>query len=626
MAWLASIINANALNFSASAVYVVNSASTAEDIIVDDINAAWTNGEAVSISATSGDLTIKNGVALNSGAMSAQLDFNAFNQATVGFDLGDSISGAGLSLNIQSLRTKFDGSVGKLGNLSVNSTAFSMRQSALEVRGSMLFSWDDSLDGINPDFGLEPGFDFTGKTLRAGGGIVIDLPYYNNSSILMNGATLESANGSIFVGHTYSSVTGAVLNAYDNVSLEAYNIVNASVDAGVDATLKASGDITGGAINAGVNVTLTAYGDIVNASVNAGNYAALYTDGDIIGGAIKAGGDVVLTAGYIQNATVSSSFGSIDVNAYGDIVGGTYEASHSTTLEAYGDVIGATVNAGTGAYIVAGNSAQNLSVSAYDAVIFASGPINGGTVSAAGQATLTAGTSISGVSIVAGNVSLNAPIQAGNTIVVENQAQVLAAQSATLGDIIAGTLQVTSPEIVVDGNVKAQSFDMGGNVNLDGSLQGSGTITGNLTMNGTLAPGNSPGVLNVDGDILFSPLGQTHIELAGLNAGTEYDTVSATGTVTLDGSLNVYLLEGLENTLNGTEVFTIVESSLLEGAFDNLVSGSIFKTADNKGYFTLHYSDDAVSLRNFSVIPEPSIYALMGGLALMGITLTRRKR
>jgi uncharacterized repeat protein (TIGR01451 family) len=75
-----------------------------------------------------------------------------------------------------------------------------------------------------------------------------------------------------------------------------------------------------------------------------------------------------------------------------------------------------------------------------------------------------------------------------------------------------------------------------------GTLNGSGNITGDVNnAGGTLSPGTSPGTIAITGNYTQGSTGAMNIELAGTSAG-QFDLVNVSGTVTLDGTLNVTLL------------------------------------------------------------------------------------
>ena len=77
-----------------------------------------------------------------------------------------------------------------------------------------------------------------------------------------------------------------------------------------------------------------------------------------------------------------------------------------------------------------------------------------------------------------------------------------------------------------------------------GTLTGAGTITATVSNTGAIvAPGASgAGILNITGAYTQGPGGSLAIELGGVTAGTQYDQLKVTGVTTLDGTLNVSLV------------------------------------------------------------------------------------
>ena len=85
----------------------------------------------------------------------------------------------------------------------------------------------------------------------------------------------------------------------------------------------------------------------------------------------------------------------------------------------------------------------------------------------------------------------------------------------------------------------------GGTLNCaEGMCSGSGTIAGDLNNAGTVSPGNSPGLMTVEGDFAQSSAGTVLIELAGTTAGIEHDVLQVDGEASLGGTLEVSLLDG----------------------------------------------------------------------------------
>ena len=133
-----------------------------------------------------------------------------------------------------------------------------------------------------------------------------------------------------------------------------------------------------------------------------------------------------------------------------------------------------------------------------------------------------------------------------------------------------GGATVTNARLNVDGII--------GDVDvLDGGmLSGFGT-TGVLTTNGTgtIAPGNSPGILTT-GDFTLGTSGTLEIEIggSGANPGEDYDQVDVTGTVTLGGVLN--LVE--DSVPIAKETFTIINNDgtdAIVGEFTGIANGDV---------------------------------------------------
>ncbi|HSM23341.1 MAG TPA: autotransporter outer membrane beta-barrel domain-containing protein, partial [Anaerolineaceae bacterium] len=99
-------------------------------------------------------------------------------------------------------------------------------------------------------------------------------------------------------------------------------------------------------------------------------------------------------------------------------------------------------------------------------------------------------------------------------------------------------------------------------------LVGSGTLSSNLVNGGTVSPGNSPGIITVDGDYTQESDGFLEIELGGDVAGTDYDQLQVTGAASLNGNLNVSLIDGFMPS-NGDQ-FLILDAESLSGTFTTI--------------------------------------------------------
>src|SRR5262249_7268967 len=83
---------------------------------------------------------------------------------------------------------------------------------------------------------------------------------------------------------------------------------------------------------------------------------------------------------------------------------------------------------------------------------------------------------------------------------------------------------------------------------------------------GVLAPGSSPGILDVTGNYVQTAAGVLKLELAGRNATspTQFDQLRVTGTATLAGSVQATILNGF--TPAPGDEFKVLTSSQIIGA------------------------------------------------------------
>ncbi len=111
--------------------------------------------------------------------------------------------------------------------------------------------------------------------------------------------------------------------------------------------------------------------------------------------------------------------------------------------------------------------------------------------------------------------------------------------SLTLANVqsYTGTTTVSAGSLIVDGSIASSS---GVTVAAGALLGGTGVVPATVLNGGTLSPGNSPGMLTVNGNLTFNP-GSTYLaEIQGANA----DRVNVTGAAALAGSLRLAPLGG----------------------------------------------------------------------------------
>jgi tyrosinase len=99
-------------------------------------------------------------------------------------------------------------------------------------------------------------------------------------------------------------------------------------------------------------------------------------------------------------------------------------------------------------------------------------------------------------------------------------------------------------------------------------VSGSQTIEGTLENTGVVSPGNSPGILKINGDYLQSEDGELTIEITGRKAGKKYDVLEIAGTASLDGALNIYFADGFAPKAG--DRFQFLKAAGITGDFDTI--------------------------------------------------------
>jgi hypothetical protein len=372
------------------------------------------------------------------------------------------------------------------------------------------------------------------------------------------------------------------------------------------ATLNLGGGSSSGAISLGNGTTLTFTG---------GNFT------------LSGSSSVTGTGGVVVSGGTTTVGGTYNISGSTTVSGGTANfTSPVTSLGSALTVSGGTANLSGGAPITVSSLTLSGGTLTGSDSLTVDGPMawSGGTLSGTGGVQLTAANGIltvngaanktldgqtlnlagNGTWSDAGNVTLanNATInnQTGATFTIQND-QALSgsgsfnnsgtlnktsagAGTTTIGvafsNNIGGTVNVQSGTLQVTGDYTQNSGDTvlsagatlaaGGTVNLlGGTLSGSGTINGNVVNAAQVNPGGigAVGLLTINGNYTQTASGILNIDIGGYGAGTGYDQLAVSGSVTLDGTLNVGLINGF-TPLSGDQ-FQIVTSGSLSGTFAN---------------------------------------------------------
>jgi hypothetical protein len=144
-----------------------------------------------------------------------------------------------------------------------------------------------------------------------------------------------------------------------------------------------------------------------------------------------------------------------------------------------------------------------------------------------------------------------------------------------------------------------------------GNLGGSGTLNGNPILSGNTdcGPGQSPGILTINGNYTQGANNALNIQLAGTTAGSGYDQLNVTGTATLGGTLNVSQINGF--TSNGGS-YVIMKYGARNGTFATVNGLDL----GNGRTLQLHYNATNITL----VDPGTPVttHAISGKITLNG--------
>lgn len=440
----------------------------------------------------------------------------------------------------------------------------------------------------------------------------------------VNGSGINIDNNSTAAASSAATVTnyGSILGNYDSAHYDVGDGDGVDVD-GIT-TLYNYGIIRGLGANGTGSDTLTNHPEGVSIG---GGTIVNYSGAEITGGALDGTG-IEGHGILVDNSSKGNAFAAASITNSGLIRGTTGYAiqmistfDNTVTNNAGGVIRGAGDATTEGAAIQTGNGNDTLSNAGTitgdngKAINLQGGndtlTVNGGSI--AGDIDGGTGTNTATFSPGAGNTfSYAGSISNFSSVDISSGNVILSGASTYSGNTtVSGTLSVTNAtgSATGSGNVLISST---------GTLKGTGDIAGNVSVasGGTLAPGLSPGTLNIDGNLDL--VGGSHLVF---ELGTTSDLLNIGGALNFTGGgTTLFDILNTGSLTSGTD-YTLMNYSSVSGlTLSNLAFGTT--PLGFAGQFTI--GANALTL-HVDAVPEPS-RAVLGGLGLAFLTLRRRRR
>ena len=427
---------------------------------------------------------------------------------------------------------------------------------------------------------------------------------YNGDTIIQDGTFVVDTAGSI--ASSAAVISGGTLRVKGTAGSVAANSGRLIVDntgtignfsIGVTTTVAVDG--TAGTVTQGGG-TFDLKGTASAFSMSAGT-ATVYSGG-FLGNSTLIGGSL-LNSGTVGETTIASG-STFDVKTGGTSSKATVDGG---TLLVSGSVGQTVVNSGTATINSGGNSGATT--------------INGSTLDVYGRTGISTVNTGGTLNVKSGGSLLGTSTVGGGTLLVDGTAGRVIVNSGTATVNVGGAIDSTT---VNSGLLSVNGSAGDVLVNTGGILGGSGSVQG-LTLNGgTVAPGNSPGLLSAYE--LNGSNGTFQFQLgAPTTRGITYDAINVTSLLNLGANTN-FIFETLDNYVyvlgDSYDLFnfgsidtTGFDITKLDVALPTLSSSDL--TWDTTSFTT----DGMVNV--VASVPEPSTLQMFG-LGLISLLACRR--
>ena len=594
-----------------SDAYLGRFAGTVGTVTVDGPGSTWTNSSSVFVGYDgTGELAITGGAMVSSSAVS-YIGRSTTGNGTV------TIDGFGSKwIDSSSMHVGYNGT----GTLAVVRGGSACIAGDAHVGRSQGSNGTVTVDGSGSTWTsfsfLNVGYDGMGTVAVTGGGTV------STSGNTYLGLS-TGANGAVTVndaGSTWTSPSDVYVG-YDgrgSLSIGAGGEVSSSADVFIGRSSSGNGDVT--VDGPGSTLTISSY---------------LYVGHEGTGTlAVVAGAHVSNSIGIVGNASCGE--GTVTVDGAGSI----WANSSTLYLGNYGTASLAVTAGGhvsnTTAYLGWTEGSGTVTVDGHGSMWTSSTALYVGCYGT-GSLAVTAGAEVSnaqpsyvgltghGTVTVdgAGSTWTNATdLSVGGSSPTSGGTGVITVRSGGLVDVgqrlkLWGGARVN----LEGGTLRAATIDhgQGGQFNFTGgTLQVTAFLGSLVNAGGTLSPGLPAGTSHISVDYTQAAGGRLLMEIAGLQGGSQYDTLAVGGALSLDGTLEVALLDGF-CPAEGS-VFDLLNFSSLAGRFDDVLLPSL---PGNLAWDTAGlYADGTVR-----VVPEPGTLSLLAaGIALCLARRSPRRR